>query len=104
VVTVTVNPKAASTGAPSLGFFYSGGLPAAPRVGIPYILYLGNQGGAVTSGFTISPALPAGLSVDPVTGNISGTPTAAATTTTYQVFGGNAFGTADAGIGFAVTL
>jgi YVTN family beta-propeller protein len=37
--------------------------------------------------YEISPALPAGLSIDPATGVISGTPTAAAPLTTYTVTG-----------------
>jgi hypothetical protein len=102
-LTITVNAKAAATGTPTLGFFYSGALPAAPRVGVPYILFMGNQGGAVTSSFTVSPALPVGLSVDPTTGNISGTPTATASTTSYTVSGSNATATSSATIGFAVT-
>ena len=43
-----------------------------------------NQGGAV-SAYAVSPALPAGLSLDPSTGVISGTPTAAAAMATYTV-------------------
>jgi len=39
----------------------------------------------VTSGYTISPALPLGLSLNPTSGVISGTPTSASPTTTYTV-------------------
>jgi N-acetylneuraminic acid mutarotase len=51
-----------------------------------------NNGGTAVS-FTISPALPDGLSFDPVTGTISGTPTAVSSTTTYTVTATNDSGT-----------
>ncbi len=41
--------------------------------------------GATPTGYTISPALSAGLSFDPVTGNITGTPSVAAVSTPYTV-------------------
>jgi len=47
-----------------------------------------NTGGIVTTadgGFVISPDLPVGLSMDPVTGTITGTPTKASLKTTYTV-------------------
>ena len=51
-----------------------------------------STGGAVAS-YSVSPALPAGLSLSTSTGIISGTPTAAAATTTYTVTATNAGGT-----------
>ena len=50
------------------------------------------SGGAVTS-WTISPSLPAGLSIDSSTGAISGTPTAVTPTTIFTVSATNAGGT-----------
>jgi N-acetylneuraminic acid mutarotase len=50
-----------------------------------------NTGGVIL-GYTVSPALPAGLVLDPGTGVISGTPTALATQATYVVTGTNATG------------
>jgi len=44
------------------------------------------------SGFTVSPALPAGLSLDPATGTLSGTPTATAAQANYTVTATNAAG------------
>jgi hypothetical protein len=41
------------------------------------------QNGTAPLSWTVTPALPAGLSLDPVTGTISGTPTAASAKTTY---------------------
>lgn len=42
-------------------------------------------GGGTVTGYAIAPALPAGLSLDPQTGVISGTPTAVAAETVYTV-------------------
>lgn len=42
-------------------------------------------GTGTTAAYTVSPALPAGLTLDPATGTISGTPTAAKALTTYYV-------------------
>ena len=43
--------------------------------------------------YTITPALPAGITLDQTTGYIQGTPTAAAATTTYTITGANPGGT-----------
>ena len=56
-----------------------------------------STGGTVTS-YRVSPALPAGLSLNAATGVISGTPTALAATAGYEVTGSNGAG------GTSVTL
>ncbi len=61
-----------------------------------------NSGGAPT-GYSISPALPAGLSIDPVTGVISGTPTATAASATYTVTAANSCGSTTKGLVIIVT-
>ena len=43
----------------------------------------------LTNAFTVSPALPTGLSIDPTLGTISGTPTVTTPATTYTVTAGN---------------
>ncbi|MBD3584108.1 beta strand repeat-containing protein, partial [Flavobacterium selenitireducens] len=48
--------------------------------------------------FTVSPALPAGLSLDPTFGIISGTPTTATTTATYTITAANASGSSSFGV------
>jgi hypothetical protein len=53
----------------------------------------GNGGGDITA-YAVSPALPAGLVLDPHTGVISGTPTALTAKATYVVTGSNATGSA----------
>ena len=54
-------------------------------------------------GFSINPALPAGLSLDG-SGTISGTPTVATASTTYTITGTNAGGSSTTTITFAVAL
>jgi|GEM_PF-1877510 len=54
-------------------------------------------GGAVTA-FTISPALPPGLTVDPTSGAISGTPSAVTATATYTVTASNTGGSTTADV------
>jgi len=46
----------------------------------------------IGTGYTISPALPAGLSLNSATGVISGTPSATSSTTTYTITGFNVSG------------
>ena len=57
---------------------------------IPTLSPTVTAGGPITS-TSISPALPAGLSID-ASGNITGTPTAASPTTVYTVTGTNSYG------------
>jgi hypothetical protein len=54
-----------------------------------------STGGAISS-YSISPSLPAGLTINLTTGIISGTPSAASAQTTYTVTGTNASGTVTA--------
>jgi len=55
----------------------------------------------LATNYSVSPALPSGLSIDPFTGIISGTPTAASATGTYTVTASNSGGstTADVTLG-----
>ena len=54
-------------------------------------------GGAVSS-YSVSPALPSGLSLNTSTGNITGTPTAATSLATYTVTASNAAGSKTFGV------
>ena len=60
-----------------------------------------SSGGAVDT-YSISPALPAGLSLNPSTGVISGTPIALASAANYTVTGSNSYGSAVATLNLAV--
>ena len=59
--------------------------------------------GTITS-YGITPALPPGLSIDPSTGVISGTPTAPSARTTYVVTGSSPGGTVTAAVNPAITV
>jgi len=50
-------------------------------VNLPYSASVSGSGGAAPYTWSVSPALPGNLSLDPATGAITGTPTTAATTT-----------------------
>jgi hypothetical protein len=58
-------------------------------------------GGAVIS-YSVSSALPAGLALNPITGQVSGTPTALASTANYRVTAVNSGGSARAALGITV--
>jgi sugar lactone lactonase YvrE len=60
-----------------------------------------STGGPVVN-YSIGPALPAGLALDPVTGIISGTPTAQSTATVYTITATNAGGTGTATVNITV--
>jgi hypothetical protein len=73
---------------------YTKGAAISPNS--PYVV-----GGAVAS-YRVSPALPAGLSLDPATGVISGTPTALAPAQGYAVTGANGAGSTTVTLSLAV--
>jgi hypothetical protein len=60
-----------------------------------------SSGGAVTS-YAVSPALPTGLSMNPATGVISGTPSAVTPTANYTVTATNAMGSTTASLSITV--
>jgi len=61
-----------------------------------------STGGAIST-YGVSPALPAGLSLNATTGVISGTPTAAATAANYTITGSNSAGQVQAVVNITVT-
>jgi hypothetical protein len=73
------------------------------EVGSPYGPYPPSVSGTVT-GYSVSPALPAGLTLDPTSGVISGTPLAASSATTYTVTASNGAGATTAALTFAVLV
>ena len=62
-----------------------------------------SNGGPITQ-YTIGPSLPAGLTINPTTGVISGTPSAVSSQTTYTVTGTNASGTVTATLVITVNV
>ncbi|MFI5162603.1 MAG: MBG domain-containing protein, partial [Sphingobacteriales bacterium] len=80
--TLTVNPQAPA-------FTYI--TPQSISVGTTVSLSPTSTGGAVAN-YSVSPALPAGLSINAGTGIISGTPTTVTATTTYTITGTNVTG------------
>ena len=93
-VTVTSGPPAGLTYG-TLNATYSTGVTIAPNTP-------SNTAGPITS-YACVPAFPAiGLSLNPATGVISGTPWASMARNTYTIQGSNAYGTASVSISIAV--
>lgn len=78
---------------PPAGLTYSM-TSATYQAGAPIVANRPTASGGSIDRFTISPALPAGLSIDELTGVISGTPATASTSTVYTVTAQNAAGNA----------
>lgn len=94
-----------------------GGIPSAPvlstittyasptaayRVAEPIVANVPTMDGGVPESFSIDPALPSGLALDPTTGVITGTPTAEVAASTYTVTVSNGAGTATSTVDIVV--
>ena len=77
--------------------------PAVYRVNSPIAPNTPSNAGGAIETYSVTPALPAGLSLDPVTGVITGTPTAVTAVASYQVTGSNPSGSASASLSITVT-
>ena len=95
--TATVN----ITVLPGLPVIAYAGSPKTFTIGTNDSLVVTSTGGAVAS-FSVSPALPAGLTLNTTTGRISGTATAAVAAANYTVTATNASGTATAIVNITV--
>jgi hypothetical protein len=73
------------------------------EVGLPYGPFPPTVSGTVT-GYSVSPALPAGLTLDPTSGAISGTPLAASPATTYTFTASNEAGAATTALNLVVLV
>ena len=70
------------------------------QVGVPVVAQTPSCDHAPTS-FSVEPALPVGLSLDPAAGTIGGTPTLASSRALYTVTASNAWGSTTAGVWIA---
>ena len=99
--TLTITVNAVATSAPT-NLTYSSN-PATYTIGAVITNNTPtNSGGAVAS-YAVSPALPAGLTLDAATGFISGTPTVLAPTATYIVTATNSLGSTTASVSITVS-
>jgi Putative Ig domain len=73
------------------------------EVGVPYGPFPPTVSGTVT-GYSVSPALPPGLTLDPTSGAISGTPLAASPATTYTFTASNEAGAATTALNLVVLV
>ena len=73
------------------------------EVGLPYGPFPPTVSGTVT-GYTVSPALPAGLTLDPISGAISGTPLTASPARTYTFTASNEAGAATTTLSLVVLV
>jgi hypothetical protein len=87
---------------PPADFTYSTN-PAIYVVGVPIAPDVPSSGGAVVT-YSVSPTLPAGLSLDPTTGVITGTPTAFTPALSYFVAATSSSGVGHATLTIAVTV
>ncbi|WP_081504251.1 Ig domain-containing protein [Sphingomonas sp. PAMC 26621] len=79
------------------------GTPGSATVGTAYLFTPTTSGGSGTKTFALTGTLPAGLSLNPTTGAINGTPTAAGTSSGLNVTVTDSSGSANLG-SFAVTV
>ena len=77
--------------------------PATYLMGAPILANPPSNGGNPLTNFTVAPTLPAGLSLNPATGVLSGTPTATAAINSYLVTASNAYGPASTTLVLTVT-
>jgi hypothetical protein len=80
---------------------YQGAILVSLDVGRPFSLDRPTVSGIVTH-FSVSPALPAGVSLDPATGVISGTPLTATPEGTYTITASNDAGSTSTAVDFVV--
>jgi Putative Ig domain len=76
--------------------------PAVYPLNAPIAPNTPSNGGGTIASYSVSPALPSGLNLDPVTGVITGTPTAVTAAANYQVTGSNDAGSTTATLSITV--
>ena len=88
---------------PPTGLAYGDPSPTYLQYGLIATDAPANSGGPITS-YSVSPALPAGLALDPATGVISGRPAAEVAQASYVVTGRNSAGSSQATLQIAVVF
>jgi DNA-binding beta-propeller fold protein YncE len=106
-VVTTIAGSGTNTSTDGVGTAATFNLPAGLVLDNVGNLYVGEAGGqkirkVVVKGYTISPALPAGLSFDGTTGIISGTPTSGSASTDYTITAFNGGGSSSAIINITI--
>jgi hypothetical protein len=98
---VTANLSLAVTDLPPTGLAYA--FPTGTyTVGTAIVANAPSYSGGVVALFSVSPALPAGLTLDTATGVVSGTPTTVAASASYTVTATNSGGSTTASLTLAV--
>jgi len=88
--------------APPTGLGYS--TPVVYATGVAIAPNVPFSGGGAVLGYTVAPALPAGLSLHATTGIFSGTPTATSASTVYTVTASNTAGSTTATVNITVNV
>ena len=78
--------------------------PVVATVGAPLPPDTPTSGGGAASSYAVTPTLPAGLTLDPGTGTLSGTPTAATAEAAYTVTAANSAGSTSAQLTLTVSV
>ncbi|WP_171805052.1 MBG domain-containing protein [Paludibacter propionicigenes] len=89
-VNITINSGSVTTGVAPANLSYAS--PAVYAVGTAITPLTSTVSGGAVSSYTVSPALPSGLTLNAVTGSITGTPTAATAVSVYQITATNSYG------------
>ena len=76
--------------------------PAVYTLGQAITANAASHGGGAVTGYTIAPALPAGLALDATAGTVTGMPTALAATAAYTVTASNSAGSTSASLSITV--
>jgi hypothetical protein len=93
-ILIAVNAPAPVVAYPSPSYTYTANVPG--------MVVAPTSSGAAVTGWSVSPALPAGLTLDATTGNLSGTPTSASAAATYVVTASNSGGSIKVNLKIAV--
>jgi hypothetical protein len=98
----TATLSIAVNASPPTNLTYAPQNPSYP-VGMPITPNVPSNAGGQIAMYSVAPALPPGLSLDPATGIISGTPTTMAPAASFVVTGVNGYGSTQSTLSIAIT-